>query len=93
MAGKTDTPNQTLLTVYEVQMVLRCSSSTVHNYIKSGQLAGIKSGRLLRIPSASVFSFLEEHFIDGTTRAAAQNALNEVTDRVVQDQAKRWRDQ
>src|SRR5262245_30514195 len=85
MARTVTPPNHTLLTVYECQLVLRCSNSQVHSLIKKGELASIKSGRLVRVPSASLLDWIASHY-DRASQSMAQSALDVVTERIRQEE-------
>ncbi len=48
-----------VLSVDEVAEILSITPKTVRNLIKSGEITGIKVGRLLRIPKHRLVEYLE----------------------------------
>lgn len=52
--------DNTLYTVEEVQDILRLTSRTIYNYLRSGTLEGVKFGRVWRITADSVRQFLAD---------------------------------
>lgn len=48
-----------VLSVDEVAEILSITPKTVRNLIKSGEITGIKVGRLLRIPKYRLVEYLE----------------------------------
>lgn len=49
-----------VLSVEEVAEILSITPKTVRNLIKSGEIKGIKVGRLVRIPKPRLIEYLEE---------------------------------
>lgn len=52
-----DTADNTLYTVEEVQDILRLTTRTIYNYLRTGALRGTKIGRVWRITADSVRQF------------------------------------